>query len=124
MLTRLARNVTLGALLAIPAGSPMFAQDSIRLQFELYRNATLLSKPIIVVSDGAKGSMSVTDLADISFVANRISAERVSLAFEIVVGGETIRPRLTLAGSGQGTLSLKPSGARDSLEIRLAISEP
>lgn len=71
------------------------------------------------MADGGHGSLSVPEIADISFNAARTTADRVTVSFEIRAGEKTMRPRVVLVQSEPGSLSWKQG--EDSVVIRVSV---
>lgn len=98
--------------------SPGFAQDNIRLQFEIWKNDTVVATPQVSVADGGRGSLNIYEIAAVSFSAERTTNDRVSLHFDIRAGEKTIKPRLLLVQSQPGSVSW--SQGEDSVVIRVS----
>jgi len=96
------------------------APGDLKLQFEIYKNGTLIGNPMLTVEDGGTASMSLPNVVDMVFTPSRIAQDKVAIVFELTAAGKTIRPRIVLVKEEQGVLSWKP--ASDSLELRVAAS--
>ena len=106
--------VSVAALIAAPG--------DLKLQFEIYKNGTLIGTPVLTVQEGGKGSLSLPNIIDVSLTPTRTAQDQdtVAIAFELTAAGKTIRPRIVLLKEEQGVLSWKP--ASDLLELRVAAS--
>ena len=113
----LKRLVLIGSLALVASSG--FAQDTIRLQFELVKNDTVIAKPQLSVAEGGQGSLAVPEFADISFSAGRPSEGRVPVSFEIQSAGQTTRPRVVLVQSEPVSVTWKHGS--DSLLLRVAV---
>ena len=98
------------------------APGDLKLQFEIYKNGTLIGNPMLTVEDGGTASMSLPNVVDMSFTPSRLAQDqdKVVLVFELTAAGKTIRPRIVLLKEEQGVLSWKP--ASDSIELRVTAS--
>ena len=96
------------------------APGDLKLQFEIYKNGTLVGTPMLTVQEGGKGSGSLPNFVDVSLTPTRIAQDKVAIVFELTAAGKTIRPRIVLLKEEQGVLSWKP--ASDSLELRVTAS--
>lgn len=118
MLKRLLVLLALAPVVGISLG----AQESIRLQFEIYRNGSLVGSPTVTGRDGTSASMSVDSGFDLTFTATRIAEDKVSVAFEIALDDKSIRPRVVLLNQEQGTISWKSASGSDSFEVRVSVT--
>jgi hypothetical protein len=100
--------------------APLVAAPGVRLQFEIYKNGTLVGTPMLTVQEGGKASLSLPNFVDGSLTPTRIAQDKVAIVFELTAAGKTIRPRIGLLKEEQGVLSWKP--ASDSLELRVTAS--
>jgi len=114
MLKRIAMLVGVVVL----SGTPGFAQDNIRLQFEILKNDTVVAAPQVSVGNGGHGSLSISEIGAVSFSAGRTTSDRVSVSFEIKVGEKTMKPRLLLVQSQPGSVSWNQG--EDSVVIRVS----
>ena len=96
------------------------ARSDLKLQFEIYKNGTLIGTPMLTVQEGVRGSLSLPNVVEVTLTPNRIAQDQVAIAFELTATGKTIRPRIVLLKDEQGVLSWKP--ASDLLELRVAAS--
>jgi hypothetical protein len=110
------------AVLVLSVEPLVAAPGDIKLQFEIFKNGTLIATPVLTVQEGGKGSLSLPNVIDVSLTPNRIAQDQdtVAIAFELTAAGKTIRPRMVLLKEERGVLSWKP--ASDSLELRVATS--
>jgi hypothetical protein len=116
MLTRLFLALTF-VLVVAPL---VAARSDLKLQFEIYKNGTLIGTPMLTVQEGGRGSLSLPNVVEVSVTPSRIAQDRVAIAFELTATGRTIRPRIVLLKEEQGVLTWKP--ASDLLELRVAAS--
>jgi hypothetical protein len=96
------------------------APGDLKLQFEIYKNGTLIGNPMLTVEDGGTASMSLPNVVDMVFTPSRIAQDKVAIVFELTAAGKAIRPRIVLLKEEQGVLSWKP--ASDSIELRVTAS--
>jgi len=96
------------------------ARSDLKLQFEIYKNGTLIGTPMLTVQEGGRGSLSLPNVVEVTLTPNRIAQDQVAIAFELAAAGKTIRPRIVLLKEEQGTFSWKP--ASDSIELRVTAS--
>ena len=94
--------------------------EDLKLQFEIYKNGTLIGTPMLTVQEGGRGSLSLPNVVEVSLTPSRIALDQVAIAFELTATGKTIRPRTVLLKEEQGVLSWKPGS--DLLELRVAAS--
>jgi hypothetical protein len=99
-----------------------FAQERHALRFEVVKNGTLVARPVFTVNDGSQGSLVLDGAFDIKFTPTRTAADTLAIAFEIVAGGTTLRPRMTLLKDEPGTLTWKTGAAPDAYELRVALA--
>jgi len=101
------------------AGSSLVAQETIRLQFELYRNGSLLAKPVVTVQDKEAGSLAMDGVAQLSFTPTRVATDKIAVAFDVVFGDKKFQPRIVLLDQEPGSLSWKSTSGTDSFEVRV-----
>jgi hypothetical protein len=106
------------AVLCICAVAPAAAQENIRLHFELYKNGKQVGFPAVTVKNSETGSVALGKMgnAKVSFTPTRIDAQKIGVAFEIVMGRTTLKPRVVLIKGESGWVSWK-SGS-DSFDVR------
>ena len=101
-------------------GAAAMAQETISLQFEIYRkNGGLVADPRIKVEDGGTGSLTLDEPAtSVTFTATRMKIEKTALAFTIRAGDEVFSPRLVLDGRKAGWIAWSTADG-DSFELRV-----
>jgi hypothetical protein len=94
------------------------AQENIRLHFELYKNGKQVATPAVTVKNSETGSLNLGNMANakVSLTPSRIDAQKIGVAFEMLTGGNTLKPRVVLL---KGWVSWK-SGS-DSFDLRLFV---
>jgi hypothetical protein len=96
------------------------APGDLKLQFEIYKNGTLVGTPMLTVQEGGRGSLSLPNFVDVTLTPTRIAQDKVAIVFELAAAGKTIRPRIVLLKEEHGVISWKP--ASDSIELRVTAS--
>jgi hypothetical protein len=111
-------GLLVGFLLVV---APLTAQENIRLHFELYRNGKQFATPAVTVKNSDTGSLDLTAMANakLSVTPSRIDAQRIGVAFEIVTGEKTLKPRVVLINGESGWVSWR-SGS-DSFDVRVFV---
>jgi hypothetical protein len=108
----------LGSLVAV---AQVAAQENIRLHFELFKNGKPFGAPTVTVKSGETGSLELGNIgsAKLSFTPSRIDAQKIAVAFEVVTGEKTLKPRVVLLSLEPGQVSLKSSS--DSFDVRVFV---
>ncbi len=109
-----------GFVVVLLLGVAAAAQETISLQFEVYKkNGALVADPRIKVDDGGTGTLTLDEAATtVTFTATRMKLERTALAFTIHAGDKVFSPRLVLDGRKAGWISWStPDGG--SFELRV-----
>ena len=109
-------GLVLGSLWAVAS---VAGQENIRLHFEAYRNGAQIAAPTVMLQNAETGSLKLEG-AIVSFTPRRIDAQKVAVAFEVVAGEKTFKPRLVLLNQAPGSLSWKSASGSDSFEIRVS----
>ena len=96
----------------------VLTQSTIRLQFELYQDGTLIAKPTVSVASGETGSLALESAGYVTFKPVQNTADSIAVDFEISSGDKEIKPRLVLRADS-GSLSWTSATGR-TVELRVA----
>jgi hypothetical protein len=109
-----------GFVVVLLLGVAAVAQETISLQFEIYKkHGALVADPGIKVEDGGTGTVSLDEAATtVTFTATRMKPQRTMLAFTVNAGDKVFSPRLVLDGRKPGWISWSTSDG-DSFELRV-----
>jgi hypothetical protein len=101
--------------LLIAVAAPLYAQDTIRLKVEMYRNGSEVGAPTVSVVENQTGSVksgSVTVVVS----PTRLDAQRVSLNLAVTSSTKTMKPRIVLKDQAAGSIQWTDG---DSFELRI-----
>lgn len=105
-------------------GISALAQETIQLQFEIYRkHGGLVADPRIEVEDSGTGTIALAEPeTTVTFTATRLTGrlrvEKTALAFTVNAGGKVFSPRLVLDGRKPAWISWSTSDG-ESFELRV-----
>lgn len=84
------------------------AQDQVRLQLELRRGDAVVARPVLSLAPGSEGALDIDGVGTVKVTPTLLTADRVSLSFDIHAGSRQAKPRLVLIGGATGSLSINP----------------
>lgn len=116
----MSKRLLLAGLVASLVASSAVAQEAVRLQFELYKNDSIVGRPSVTVHEKETGTLTLENVAQLSFTPSRIDAEKIAIAFNVIAGEKSFRPRLVLQGQQAGSISWKSATGADSFELRVS----
>jgi hypothetical protein len=96
---------------------PLTAQNSIKLQFELSENGTLVARPTVTVTSGGGGSLTRDSIGRVGFTATMRTSETVTLEFDIASDSGPVRPRIVVGANSGSTSWTTPSGTAVELKV-------
>ena len=103
----------------IGGASVTTAQESIRLQFEIVKDGSTVATPEVSVISGTTGTIEL-DRGRIAFTPTQRGSESVAVAFDIVMGGKRLQPRLVISGKEPGSLAWRSDTGTESFRIRVS----
>lgn len=108
------------ALLSLLTTPSAIAQDTIRLQFEVWRNGVLLGNPELSVSSGDPARLTIDGVGTIAVTASFKDSESVSLLFDISSAGRRLTPRMVIDRTHSGTAAWFSSDGADRFRLTFA----
>ena len=96
------------------------AQESIRLQFEIVKDGSIVAKPEVSVISGSAGTIEVDDVGSFAFTPTFRGSDAVAIAFDIGSGGKQFQPRLVIGKNEPGTLSWTSDTRAQSFKLRVS----
>lgn len=113
------RTIWSAVLATLAISIPVSAQDTFRLQIQVYKNGTQVAAPTISATEDQTASLNLAGVGSVTLSPKRLDAERTAVALEVVSEGQTIKPRLVLRGTEPGTVTWQAS--REAFEVRIAV---
>lgn len=102
-----------------PAGAGREAAAAVRLRMEIYKNSQPAARPMLVLASGTTGSIDIRNVAKILATPTAVDESQSTIAFEITIGGTTVKPQLVLRADEPGSISLTSESGSDNFELRV-----
>ena len=99
--------------------SPVIAQQSIRLQFEVTKDGSTVAKPEMSVNSGAAGRIEIADVGRVVFTPTLRDSD-VAIAFDISSGGKQFKPRLVISANEPGSISWTSDARQESFTLTVS----
>jgi hypothetical protein len=116
-------RLILFALLISVGVSLTGAQESIRLQFEIVKDGSIVAKPEVSVISGSTGSIEIDNVGRFAFTPTFRGSDGVAIAFDISSGGKQFQPRLVIDKNKPGSLSWTSETRAESFKLNAGFHE-
>ena len=122
MTLRRARLIVVAAIVAGAAVSTATAQESLRLQFEITVDGSVVAKPELKVQSGGEGSIAFGEKSQavVAFTPT-VRGDDIDFAFDITDGEKRLSPTLRISKTVPGSMEWM-SPAHGQKTVRLAVS--
>jgi len=122
MTLRRARLIVVAAIVAGAAVSTATAQESLRLQFEITVDGSVVAKPKLKVQSGGEGSIAFGEKSQavVAFTPT-VRGDDIDFAFDITDGEKRLSPTLRISKTVPGSMEWM-SPAHGQKTVRLAVS--
>ena len=114
----LAPVLGIGFLFSIAAPLAV-AQDTIRLQFQVVKNGSIVANPEMSVFSGLAGSIEVEGVGRVTVTPTVRGSDAVAVVFDIRSGGNRLQPQLVIGTSDSGVLTWTGE-ARQSFKLTIS----
>ncbi len=117
-----ARLIVLAVIVAAAAVSTAMAQESLRLQFEITVDGSVVAKPELKVQSGGEGSIAFGEKSQavVAFTPT-VRGDDIDFAFDITDGEKRLSPTLRISKTVPGSMEWM-SPAHGQKTVRLAVS--
>jgi hypothetical protein len=99
--------------------SPVIAQQSIRLQFEVVKNGSTVARPEVSVDAGSASSIAIDGVGRFEFTPT-LRGSDLAIAFDVRSGGKQLRPSLVITRREPGYLSWKSDTRAESFKLTVS----
>jgi hypothetical protein len=123
MTLRDARLIVLAGIVAGAAVSTATAQESMRLQFEITVDGSIVARPELTLEPGGKGDITFGEKQSQARVTltPAVQGDDIDIAFDITDGNKRLRPALRISRTVSGSVEWS-SPAHGQKTVRLAVS--
>jgi hypothetical protein len=122
MTLRHAKLIVLACIVAGAAVSTAIAQESLRLQFEITVDGSVVGKPELRLEPGGQGSIAFGEKSQaVVTLTPTVRGDDIDIPFDITDGDKRLSPTLRISKTVPGSVEWK-SPAHAQKTVRLAVS--
>ena len=122
MTLRHAKLIVLACIVAGAAVSTAIAQESLRLQFEITVDGSVLGKPELRLEPGGQGSIAFGEKSQaVVMLTPTVRGDDIDIAFDITDGDKRLNTTLRISKNVPGSIEWM-SPAQGQKTVRLAVS--